>query len=548
MEKRKWMPWLLFAVGAVLFTVNLRNLEILMIDTRFALFVHELAENGVAPFPQLYGNYYPDYTSIPVILMYGAARLTGSVDYLAIVLPTALAAALLLVVVYQIGCRIHSAYYGLAAVLMTLGAYEFISIGRMVSLDVYPALAAAIGFYLVLSAEETGKQARLLGLVPLFAAGFLARGPIGTVVVTAVIVGFYAARGKFRAAMAWGATGAAVLAGLLLLWAHFARVYGGDEFYQDFWAMQIGSRLSSGKPPWYFFTNAMGSFAFAYPLAFAVLAALIAGRGRAFFRFDDDRKWRDIRCLAAWLLIVVLGMSVPGTKHLRYITAAIPAAGLLAAWLLLPAAGRRFRLLGQLRRWFFRIGVWIPAALFAGLLITAAVFRLPAVAERIGATIQLPLLLPGLLLLAGTAAPRLLRRRLGGRRYRLLVLGALTMTIALARVAVAEPVDQQMMSSRQFVADVEQLRADGEVLHFAFLGPDGDENKYMIHVDRDRRFVPEYVRFKKKPNFQELRPGALIVARIDYWEKIAPPELQASVVPLCRGEIGRRQCVLLRKR
>ena len=41
----------LFVIALAAFTLGLRNREILMIDTRFALFCHELLERGGAPFP-----------------------------------------------------------------------------------------------------------------------------------------------------------------------------------------------------------------------------------------------------------------------------------------------------------------------------------------------------------------------------------------------------------------------------------------------------------------------------------------------------------------
>jgi 4-amino-4-deoxy-L-arabinose transferase-like glycosyltransferase len=536
----------IFAVALLVFVIGLSRLEILMIDTRFALFVHEMGENGIYPFPQLYGKLYPDYTSIPVILMYWSSLLFGGIDWFTIALPSAICMAFIVMFTYKIGSRMYSPAHGLVAAILMFGAWEILNIGRIVSLDAYPALAAVIGFYLI---YMVGRAPRLLHLwlwwLPvLMIMGFLGRGPIGVVVPTAVFISYYLVAGRFRMVLVIGFAGAAILAGMLALWAWFAHYYGGGTFYAEFWEMQITGRLGSTKPLWYYFTNGLGSFAVTYPLALLVLLVYIRYWKRDFFRIRQNPRLAKVQWLAAWMLIVILGMSIPGTKHLRYITAAMPPAALLAGLLILNPD--HLKLLTWLRHWVIRIAMLVPFVALAGLWIAVAVLRLPPVVEALdGVEIKLPLFVPsvilGLFCLAVVAARRKVRRI--GKH--LLVITLLVATMVLARIMIIETIAEARMSSTEFVAKVEALRPEGQPLHFIFLGPDGDENKYMLHVNRERIFVPQYLNWPDE-RLKTLPVGTLVVSRKDRYFKYVDQATRDRMVILAEGRIARRDCLFLR--
>ena len=59
-----------------------------------------------------------------------------------------------------------SRQWGLAAVLFALLTVEFFSASREITLDQYTSLAAALGFYLVYSADCLGSRKRLWLLLP----------------------------------------------------------------------------------------------------------------------------------------------------------------------------------------------------------------------------------------------------------------------------------------------------------------------------------------------------------------------------------------------
>ena len=115
------VPWLIFFGALIIFTVRMRS-EFLMIDTRFALFVHEMRETGMLFWPTLYGKPYPDYTGLSTLLSLCAAEITGKVDYFSLILPSAVAGAFLIVMTWKTGVRLFSVRIAAAAVLLGFGA------------------------------------------------------------------------------------------------------------------------------------------------------------------------------------------------------------------------------------------------------------------------------------------------------------------------------------------------------------------------------------------------------------------------------------------
>jgi len=513
--------------------------EILMIDTRFALFVMEGLERGPAPFPWLYGAFYPDYPSLSTLLMEGAARLFGAVNYFTIVLPSAVAAAVLTTLTARIGEELKDLHFGVLGAILLFGAFEFVSICRIVSLDLYVAVAAAGSFLTVLAADRYRQPWLRLLLVLLFLFGFLARGPIGLVIPTAAVFSYDLTNRRLWRGVFTGVAAAAGL--LLLLWVFYrlAGIWGGPQFAQDYWTMQVSSRMESGKPLWYYFTNACGSFAFTYPLALIVLAGYLWTFRKEFLCGQEDALSAP-RMLAAWLLIVVLGMSIPGTKHLRYLTPALPAAALLAAELF---TDERLTCLKFLKRLFFRLAPYLPGAITVAALVTAGLLRIPAVEKALGTRVDFPLVLT---VCFGAGASWLLWRTRsvsGPRRETLLVLSVVSAVYA-GRVLINEPIDAATMSSLDFVAKCEAVRPADAGLYFFMLGPDGDENKYMVHVDRKRIFLPEYRH--RAAGLYALPSGALLVTRMDKFDKQVPPVMKERFELLVRGRLGRRDAALLR--
>ncbi len=536
----KWIPALLFILSLAAFTVGLSGLQFQMIDTRFALFIHEMAEQGISPFPTLYGELYPDYTFFPTLMSLLAAQaFSGVINPFTAVLPTALLASAIVLLTYLIGKRMYSQNSGLIAAAFLFTAFEFVSIGRIVSIDLYPAFSAVLIFWCLFTADEEKKSLRTLWYFPLIILGFLARGPIGVIIPAAVMTAYCVTAGKWKRFFLFGILSVCIMIGLFALHAWSALVWGGPDFYKNFWIMQILDRTGSSKPIWYFFTNAVGSYAITYPLALFALLIFILKEKKQMFRYTENKTMHMIQAVALWMFLILLGMSIPGTKHLRYVTAMVPAAALLCAAIFEDPL--RYRLFWCIRKLFNAILLLVPVIGIGALILGDRILNNPAVVEKIGFKCHFPLALPLTLLICAQIILIFLRKTPEQTRS---VASVITLAIifVLVRTAVVEPLEQASMPSHLFVREVENIRTANDVLHFFELGPDGDENKYMVHVDRVNNFKPKYVTTR---DVAALPKNAMVIARKEKWEKILPKETRDLFEQKAEGKIGRRNCVLL---
>ena len=90
----KYEKWLVFLISLCLFLTAQINRELLQFESRFGLFAQEMLHNGLSFFPTVYGQYYPDYPALHTVLMTLSARLFGHFSVIAVLLPSACAAAL----------------------------------------------------------------------------------------------------------------------------------------------------------------------------------------------------------------------------------------------------------------------------------------------------------------------------------------------------------------------------------------------------------------------------------------------------------------------
>lgn len=153
--------WLIFFSCLILFTVSLTQFGschgLGLEGSRYALFTQEMLRNGLTLFPTVYGQTYSDYTVTQTLLTYVFSLLDGKVTTLSLVLPTAIASAITVVLTYRIGA-LHSRAWGYCAVLLTLASFEFFILARAPSLDQFVATATTFCFYQVYTARHYKKQ------------------------------------------------------------------------------------------------------------------------------------------------------------------------------------------------------------------------------------------------------------------------------------------------------------------------------------------------------------------------------------------------------
>ena len=480
--KKSSIILLLIAAGAVISLSGLYSMEFMRINTRFALFVSEIRQYGLGLFPSIYGKPYTDYPVMLTALMYLSSLGGTHLNMLTATVPNALAGITVLIFTFLLGERVrhHLGIYGAG---MCLLSFEFLNIMRNPGPDMPVAAVTVAAVFAAYTAIRGDGRKRLIWLPFLLLLGYAFRGPLGVVIPAAAVVAVYAARGYWRLSAVWLVCGGLALAACLELTLWGCCQTGGKELAWLFLTDQIFGRIDKVQPPWYYFTSAVGSFALTYPLAIITVAFY----ARKIFTQPQDRDGEDpvfLRLLAYWALLILVGMSIPGSKHLRYITAAIPAMGLLASWIFInPNKLIAFELL---RRLFFLAARYLPFFSLAGIIVSGLVLSLAQV------EIGLPIVLPSLILAALCALV------LRGRQERSSEIRAfyyLTVAIgcmAVAKIMIVEPVENFRETSREFAVKLDLLRGDNEVRFYRF-GPDSDELKYLVNIPPERRFTGKYI-------------------------------------------------------
>lgn len=517
---------LIFLVGMIVFLCCPAP-EFIGFNPRFAVFAQEMLRNGPTFFPTTYGSPYPDYPASSTFLIYLASLPFGRVTPLTGILPTAVVSSLILVVIYRIG-EIRSRTKGLVAVLFALFTAEFLGAARSISLDQYTSLATASSFYLVYSSDCLGRNRRLWLLPGAWLLGFAFRGPVG-LVIPALVTGVYCLwTARFRKAVLVGiATGCLFIlccAGLLLA----ARRQGGTPLLNDVIAAQFAGRFGDrGAGFGFYWYGALISCAVSYPLALLV----VASRWKNIVRRKTEED-RFLGVLTAWVLAVLIVMSIPAAKKTRYITPIIPGGALIAASLVTDAAASGF--LSRTKQRFLDICNGLPLLLIlaVGGFYAFACLRRPewCTSGLAGVGLLAPLLVVSWKLDRGWKD--LVSRDL----YRLAVGVASWIVVS---IAVAEPITYSQEKTVPFVRQVEALleKTPGTVTFFQ-VGPDAEDVKFVANLKE-----PLLPRFADSFDAVWSAPGAHYVIMKESAFRSLPQEERKPTRMLVRGRIGHRDFV-----
>jgi hypothetical protein len=352
-------------------------------------------------------------------------------------------------------------------------------------MDLIVGALMIIIFYLIYTADADRGYRRLWWILPALILGFAIRGPLGLVTPTAVICGYYLINRQWLKFIISGGAAGLLLIACMAGWFWLCYLQGGKELLELFLNDQIASRFEKIKPPWYFLTNAMASYAIVYPLGLLAVAVYCKKVFKA-PNASDSRELTLMRALTGWILIVIIGLSIPGTKHLRYIVGIIPALALAAAWIWINFD--KIRIFEQIKKLLelpLRLLPWVALAA----LVIAEIVMLIGKFD-----IGLPFVIPLLIFASLCWCSRRFYRQADAaeqKDFAALLLAALTM--ATIFIMIIPRIEQKLESSSEFVAATEQVRGDGKICFFNF-GPDGDDLKYIINLPLSKRFVGEYLK------------------------------------------------------
>ena len=510
-------------LALVLFILGNWHQAIIGFDSRFVVFAQEMLRHGPSFFPTTYGQPYADYLATSTLLTWVLSLPFGQVTSFTAWLPTSIASALIVTLVYRLTAP-YSTRWGLLSIAMLLLSSTFISETRAVSLDQMLALVALAVFYLGYAHDHFGAAKRLHWLFLLLILGFAIRGPIGLVIPTGVLCSYYALNRQWRQLFSFGLIALALLAacvGLLLL---LAKLSGGEEFMQDVIRMQFLGRMDGTEGSGgvlYYFTSSMGNYALAYPLALLVLLAVAAGGRRA----PDPALQLVLYCAAAGLL-VMLGLSVPQAKKARYILPMLPMAAIIAAYPFQVTQGRLFAWLRGLM-----LGVWtlLPALLVIGLVVARR--RYPEQLSSLGLIFTVLGVLQVLALLA-VVKPR----------WRPLA-PAFAAVLALwsTYIVVVEPLERSLYDTRTFSLAVKaQIMQQPAPVVLHGLGKDAKAIKFMVNFDCDK--VPLFT--QSSADLAPLQAPAWLVMSAQDFNRLQDPRLR-SLTPTLTGEFDKDPYVLL---
>jgi 4-amino-4-deoxy-L-arabinose transferase-like glycosyltransferase len=319
----------LFCGSLTLFIWGLNSQEVIGFQSRFYLFALEMWQSGASLFPTIYHHPYPDYTGTSTFLIYILAHLFGGVNKLIAVLPSAIAAAITVVMTYLIG-SLHNKCWGLYAVFFLLLTIMFLKSARTISLDMYSTMITACCFYLIHSADINYKPRRAWWIYPLLIVSFAFRGPIGLVIPAGVVCTYYLLNLQIKRTLVAGLFSLFLLiicTAFLLALAYHA---GGLVLMHDVLHMQVIGRIDNYYLPVYFyFTNSIGNYA----LGLCITWLVMFGVGYySLIRWQRVPEMKFLLELLGWILVIVMGMSIPDDKKIRYILPMVPAVALIAAY------------------------------------------------------------------------------------------------------------------------------------------------------------------------------------------------------------------------
>ncbi|MBV4458373.1 glycosyltransferase family 39 protein [Pseudomonas sp. COR58] len=492
-------------------------------DSRFVLFAQEMLRHGPTVFPTTYGEPYADYSALSTLFVWLLSLPFGAVNSLTAWLPSAVAGAVTVTLIYRL-LAVHSVRWALTAIALLMLTVTFVTEVRAVSQDLMLAAVALAVFYLGYAHDRFGAGRRWPLIFALLLLGFGIRGPIGLVVPTGMLCSYYLLERRWARLLLFGVLASVLLAACvgLLLW--LAKVSGGPAFVQDVIRMQFMGRMDGSEGvsgSLYYFTSSLGNYALAYPLALLALAAAWLSKP-----LQRGPALRLVQYCAAAGLIVMVGLSIPQAKKARYLLPMLPMAAIIAAYPFQVAHGRVFAWLRGVIQ-----GLWLVTP---GLLMVALLVARKKFAEQLSG--ELPVLIVlGALQLA--ALSRLWRPRWRAETLAFSAVLALWAVYAL----VFEPVERQLYDTRTFsravLAQVEQNPAP---LVLQGMGKDAKAIKFMVNVEKDLQ--PQF-----SDSVQALEtlkgPAWLMMDRSDYQTLKGTPLGDAP--PVLSGRFDKNDYVLL---
>ncbi|MDD3847043.1 MAG: glycosyltransferase family 39 protein [Syntrophorhabdaceae bacterium] len=305
----------LIILAGILFFFNLGATSLWDPDEpRQAIMAREMMDRGDYIRPYLNGVPYlekPPFYSWMIIV---AAKVSGTLDEFASRAPSALAALLLVVITFLLGCKLGDERAGFFSGLVLATNYQFLSNARESVMDMTFAFFIGLTIYLAfVSLERDKRLAFVLSFIP-GAFAILTKGPAGLVLPVGVIFVYLIFKRTLRRYIAPLVLGCLLAGAIASVWFLLA----GESYIQEFIFRQNVTRYTNAfdhvETSWYYFHKIFFNFMpWSLFLPFALFGA-----------------WKRRYVLPLlWFVVIFIFFELSQSKRAIYLVSAYPALALL---------------------------------------------------------------------------------------------------------------------------------------------------------------------------------------------------------------------------
>lgn len=308
------------------------------LEARNALFAREMLENGMSLIPKVLGKPYPDYPGLYFWLETIFSSISGHVSTFTAVLPSALSATGIVLIVFFLGCRINlRAGWFAAAILATIP--EFWLQAGQASIDMLLAFHVTAAMACLFFSEEslsTHKMEYTLGAYFFMTLAFFTKGPIGIVLPGAAWAGYLLLERRFKSFFRFALLVGAVASVCVTIHMGIVWLTVGGDFIRSVIRMQVTDRLGnqSNHPVYYYIICLLGNGGIwlinAFPSIRSWGTRIVANISQS--DFSEMLPANPMtRVALVWFMITAAIFTMASTRHSRYLLPLYPALAVLIA-------------------------------------------------------------------------------------------------------------------------------------------------------------------------------------------------------------------------
>ncbi len=299
-------------------------------EPRFALVAQEMIQTGNFVMPHRNNKPYPDKPPLFFWAIALSSLATGGVNAGAALLPSALAGAFLILLVFFLARRlIRDDDVALLSALILATSVKIFWQASHAQIDMLLALLTTIAMYGFTRMETGGGKRNVVLAWAAMALATLAKGPVGLILPIGAMLVYRWWSGKRRYRELFSPGGIVAFLGIVGCWLTFLIIQGvqaGESVYlQNILFKQTVVRFAKSwhhyQPVYYFFKVIFYDF---FPWS-PFLVSLVILKFKK-MKFTDAEKF-----LFSWLFFVLLFFSIPMGKRGLYILPLYPAAAILVA-------------------------------------------------------------------------------------------------------------------------------------------------------------------------------------------------------------------------